>query len=92
MHLLAAIARAVRGKQPPYMHGHLHFEFGLWQCVAKNFKKTQIIYDNLIKVVQATSGNKELCKLYKSKVDELTTNLRYCSYNSMGSEDGECGR
>lgn len=70
------------------MHGHLHFELGLWQSATENFKKSQIIYDNLIKVVQATSGDEELCELYKSKVDELTPSLRYCAYNLSGSGVG----
>lgn len=70
------------------MHGHLHFELGLWQSAADNFKKSQIIYENLIKVVQATSGDEELYELYKSKVDELTPSLRYCAYNLSGSGAG----
>lgn len=70
------------------MHGHLHFELGLWQSAAENFKKSQIIYENLIKVVQATSGDEELCELYKSKVDELTPSLRYCAYNLSGNGPG----
>lgn len=67
------------------MHGYLHFELGLWQSAAENFKKSQIIYENLINVVKATSIDDELCELYKSKVDELTPSLRYCAYN-LGSE------
>lgn len=67
------------------MHGHLHFELGLWQSAAENFKKSQIIYENLIKVVQATSGDEELLELYNSKVDELTPSLRYCAYNLSGN-------
>lgn len=67
------------------MHGYLHFELGLWQSAAENFKKSQIIYENLTKVVQATSADEELCELYKSKIDELTPSLRYCAYN-MGSK------
>lgn len=67
------------------MHGYLHFELGLWQSAAENFKKSQIIYENLIKVIQATSGDPELLALYKAKVDELTPSLRYCAYN-LGSK------
>lgn len=67
------------------MHGNLHFELGLWQEAAEDFKKSQIIYENLIKVIQATSVDEELCDLYKSKVEELKPNLRYCAYN-MGSK------
>lgn len=67
------------------MHGNLHFELGLWQSAAENFKKSQIIYENLIKVIQATSNDEELCDLYRSKVDELKPNLRYCAYN-LGSK------
>lgn len=67
------------------MHGNLHFELGLWQSAAENFKKSQIIYENLIKVIQATSADEELCELYKSKVEELKPNLRYCDYN-LGSK------
>lgn len=67
------------------MHGHLHFELGLWKSAAENFKKSQIIYENLIKVVQATSGDEELVELYKSKVEELTPSLRYCAYNLSGN-------
>lgn len=63
------------------MHGYLHFELGLWQTAAENFKKSQIIYENLTKVVQATLADEELCELYKSKIDELTPSLRYCAYN-----------
>lgn len=70
------------------MHGYLHFELGLWQSAAENFKKSQIIYENLIKIVQATSADEELCELYKSKVDELTPNLRYCAYNLGSKSDG----
>lgn len=70
------------------MHGHLHFELGLWQSAAENFKKSQIIYESLIKVVQATTVEEELCELYKSKVDELTPSLRYCAYNLSGSGAG----
>lgn len=69
------------------MHGCLHFELSLWQSAAENFKKSQIIYENLIKVVRATTGDEELCELFKSKVDELTPNLRYCAYN-LGKSDG----
>lgn len=67
------------------MHGNLHFELNLWQKAAENFKQSQIIYENLIKVIQATSGDEELCDLYKAKVEELKPNLRYCAYN-MGSK------
>lgn len=67
------------------MHGYLHFELGLWQLAAENFKKSQIIYENLIKVIQATSGNPAQSELYKAKVDELTPSLRYCAYN-LGSK------
>lgn len=67
------------------MHGNLHFELGLWQTAAEHFKKSQIIYENLIKVIQATSGDEELCEFYKAKVEELIPNLRYCAYN-LGSE------
>lgn len=67
------------------MHGNLHFELHLWQSAAENFKKSQIIYENLIKVIQATSVDEELCDLYKSKVEELKPNLRFCAYN-MGSK------
>lgn len=67
------------------MHGNLHFELGLWQLAAENFKKSQIIYENLVKVIQATSGDETVCELYKWKVEELKPNLRYCAYN-LGSE------
>lgn len=69
------------------MNGYLNFELGLWEKAAENFKQSQIIYENLSKVTQATSGDAELVKLYKGKVDELTPSLRYCAYN-MGSKDG----
>ncbi|XP_055297959.1 signal recognition particle subunit SRP68 [Sitodiplosis mosellana] len=67
------------------MHGNLHFELGLWQLAAENFKKSQIIYENLVKVIQATSANEEVCDLYRSKIEELKPNLRYCAYN-LGSK------
>lgn len=67
------------------MHGNLHFELGLWQSAAENFKKSQIIYENLVKVIQATSGDEIVCDLYRSKVEELKPNLRYCAYN-LGSK------
>lgn len=67
------------------MHGNLHFELGLWQSAAENFKKSQIIYENLVKVIQATSANEEVCELYRSKIEELKPNLRYCAYN-LGSK------
>lgn len=67
------------------MHGNLHFELGLWQSAAENFKKSQIIYENLVKVIQATSANEEVCDLYRSKIEELKPNLRYCAYN-LGSK------
>lgn len=70
------------------MHGCLHFELNLWQSAAENFKKSQIIYENLIKVVRATTADEELCELFKSKVDELTPNLRYCAYN-LGKSGGD---
>lgn len=69
------------------MHGVLHFELGLWQSAADNFKKSQIIYENLIKVIQATSGDPEVLDLYKAKVDELTPSLRYCAYNLGNQAD-----
>lgn len=65
--------------------GNLHFELGLWQSAAENFKKSQIIYENLVKVIQATSGDDNVCELYKAKVEELKPNLRYCAYN-LGSK------
>lgn len=71
------------------MHGYLHFELGLWQSAAEDFKKSQIIYENLIKVIQATSGDPELLELYKAKVDELTPSLRYCDYNMGSKSDSE---
>lgn len=67
------------------MHGNLHFELGLWQSAAENFKKSQIIYENLVKVIQATTGDEDVCELYKAKVEELKPNLRYCAYN-LGSK------
>lgn len=70
------------------MHGYLHFELGLWQSAAENFKKSQIIYENLIKIVQQLSNDEELCELYKGKVDELTPSLRYCAYNLGSKSDG----
>lgn len=70
------------------MHGNLHFELGLWQTAAENFKKSLIIYENLIKVMQATSADAELCELYKAKVEELKPNLRYCAYN-LGSKSDD---
>lgn len=70
------------------MHGNLHFELNLWQSAAENFKKSQIIYENLIKVIQATSADEELCELYRSKVEELKPNLRYCAYN-LGSKSDD---
>lgn len=70
------------------MHGNLHFELGLWQSAAENFKKSQIIYENLIKVIRATSADEELCELYRSKVEELKPNLRYCAYN-LGSKSDD---
>lgn len=69
------------------MNGYLNFELGLWEKAAENFKQAQIIYENLSKVIQATSADAELVELYKSKIDELTPSLRYCAYN-MGSKDG----
>lgn len=67
------------------MHGNLHFELAMWQSAAENFKKSQIIYENLVKVIQATSADEAVCELYRSKIEELKPNLRYCAYN-LGSK------
>lgn len=56
----------------------------MWETAAENFKKSQIIYENLVKIVQATTGDEELCDLFKSKIEELNPNLRYCAYNLSG--------
>lgn len=66
------------------MFGLYHSQ-GLWPSAAENFKKAQIIYENLIEVVTSTSADEDLIELYKSKVEELTPNLRYCAYNISGN-------
>lgn len=62
------------------MHGSLQFELSLWKNAAESFKKAQLIYENLAQAVP-----EEEQALYKSKCDEISPNLRYCSYN-IGEE------
>lgn len=95
LHELCSISQRLDGKTKleaeayvACMHGHLHFELGLWQKAAENFKKSQIIYENLVKVVQATTGEEELCELYRAKSEELNPSLRYCAYNLDGNGAG----
>ncbi|KAL0278613.1 UNVERIFIED_CONTAM: hypothetical protein PYX00_000385 [Menopon gallinae] len=63
-----------------WIHGSLHFELQLWKPAMENLKKAQMVYEKL-----AEALNEEDSATYRSRVDELTPSLRYCSYN-IGDE------
>lgn len=64
-----------------FMHGTLYFEQNNWKEAAENFKRAQIVYENLIKTLP-----EEEQILYKTRIDEFGPSLRYCSYN-IGESD-----
>lgn len=59
-----------------FIHGTFYFETQNWKLAAENFKRTQVVYENLIHALP-----EEEQSIYKSKIDELTPSLRYCAYN-----------
>ncbi|KAL7288721.1 hypothetical protein TKK_0017446 [Trichogramma kaykai] len=59
-----------------YIQGSINFELQEWAPAMENFKKAQVLYENLAK---ALPEHEQL--IYKQRVDEITPNLRYCAYN-----------
>ncbi|KAG5682074.1 hypothetical protein PVAND_011456 [Polypedilum vanderplanki] len=59
-----------------WIHGSFYFELNQWKEAAEYLKKTQIVYENLLKALP-----EEEQTIYRAKIDELSPSLRYCSYN-----------
>ncbi|OXU28183.1 hypothetical protein TSAR_003634 [Trichomalopsis sarcophagae] len=59
-----------------YIQGSINFELQNWAPAMENFKKAQVVYENLAK---ALPEHEQL--IYKARVEELAPNLRYCAYN-----------
>ncbi|XP_002120160.2 signal recognition particle subunit SRP68-like isoform X2 [Ciona intestinalis] len=58
-----------------YMSGILQFELKDWVAAMDLFRKTQTIYGKL-----ADTMSKEEQTVYKTMVDEISPNIRYCAY------------
>lgn len=56
--------------------GSYYFELNQWKEAAENFKKTQIVYENLINALPDEEQT-----IYRARIDELSPSLRYCAYN-----------
>lgn len=59
-----------------FIHGTFFFETNQWKEAAENFKRAQIVYENLINTLP-----EEEQIIYKARIDELGPSLRYCAYN-----------
>ncbi|KAJ8682421.1 hypothetical protein QAD02_018213 [Eretmocerus hayati] len=59
-----------------YIQGSINFELQSWGPAMENFKKAQVVYENLAKALPESEQT-----IYKARVDELAPNLRYCAYN-----------
>jgi signal recognition particle subunit SRP68 len=59
-----------------WIHGSYYFELSQWKEAAEHLKKTQLVYENLLKALP-----EEEQVIYRAKIDELNPSLRYCSYN-----------
>lgn len=59
-----------------FIHGTFFFEMSQWKEAAENFKRAQIVYENLIKTLP-----EEEQIIYKARIEEMAPSLRYCAYN-----------
>ncbi|KAF7989372.1 hypothetical protein HCN44_008046 [Aphidius gifuensis] len=59
-----------------WMQGSLQFELQLWKDAMTNLKKVEVVYGELASALSDTEQT-----IYKSRVEELAPNLRYCAYN-----------
>lgn len=59
-----------------YIQGTIYFESQAWAQAMENFKKAQVVYENL---AEALPEHEQI--IYRAKVEELAPNLRYCAYN-----------
>jgi signal recognition particle subunit SRP68 len=59
-----------------YIQGSINFELQSWAPAMENFKKAQVVYENLAKALPESEQI-----IYKARVEELAPNLRYCAYN-----------
>ncbi|XP_011497811.1 PREDICTED: signal recognition particle subunit SRP68 [Ceratosolen solmsi marchali] len=59
-----------------YIQGSINFELQSWVPAMENFKKAQVVYENLAKALPESEQI-----IYKARVEELAPNLRYCAYN-----------
>lgn len=60
-----------------YLRGIYFFEVENWAKAAELLKKSQTIYEQLLKVI----NDEELLGIYKQRIDEIKPTLRYCAFN-----------